>query len=102
MEEREFKIWATSVKGWLQAEANTQWQRYLRDSMCKKDTDGLNGAQRCWILKEEVEWSNEVTYVDARVSQSSKEIKNPTNKDIAGLEAHLTKVCVCNRIPTYV
>ena len=97
MGEREYKIWATSVKGWMHSEANDTWQKIVKDPAVKKDNNGLNGAQRCWVLKQEVDFSGESTYVDAAVSQKSKPIKNPTNKDIVELEAHLTKVRLHNR-----
>ena len=92
MEKREFMLWATNKKGWLAAEATTEWAKYENDQTVERDHGGLQGSLRLWIDKKHVRLTDSTRTVTAEVVQGSNVNKKTTNKDIAILQAHLPKV----------
>ena len=91
MSEGEFTRWAVDVKALTEQEAAEWWTDFFDNPLVERDNAGSRGRLQLWIPKPKANIMQNETYTDSAVSEGSKAIKAPREKDVDMPKEHVKR-----------
>ena len=85
MPEKEFFMWATTVKAQTPTAAATWWKEYEDDKHTERDNKGRGGAQRLWVKVHEYKERQKERYIDRGLEQGSAQMRQLTAEETNAL-----------------